>query len=260
MLDRLRSKKPRLASALPLAFVVTVSCGDSSLLLKPPLMAGCQKAGLPKCPELSDGVIQYVDGDKAKAEATIRVALVGASPEKVQALVLVLKSLPGASDRLAGVIDFLEGKGSSGASSTLSSGASSEAGNPSGGTEISGFTHLRAATIEIVGNPRAKGCEALTYAGASEARGLCLEVAEGPLVVTDLQWPDGCPAETFAAAGNSDQPIWFLHTENGKGFVMHGGALIVPAGAPFFAGHRFAGATATQPSLPCAVTWAGRRP
>jgi hypothetical protein len=104
----------------PLAFALALlglaSCGNTSLILKPPLVAGCQRAALQSCPELADGVIAYVEGDKEKAEAKIREGIAGAAPEKVKVFIKALEALdqlPG-SEKFMGpvhdVIAMLEGK------------------------------------------------------------------------------------------------------------------------------------------------------
>lgn len=241
--------------------LVALSCGGSSLLLKPPLMAGCQKAGLPKCSELADGVIEYIDGDKDKARASLHNAVAGVEPAKVQAVVLLLKSLP-SSKELDEVIAILEGTSppsgpgapSAGEAATTSSTAASA------GTEVSGFTHLRAATVLVPGNPQTRNCSALLYAGAVPLTSLCLRAEAGPLVITDLEWSESCPAETFALTGDPDQPIWFLRSAVGHAYSMHGGALIVPAGASFTVGHRLTSGFPLPTTASCAITWAGRRP
>jgi hypothetical protein len=253
------------------------SCGSTSLILKPPLVAGCQRAALRSCPELADGVIAYVEGDKEKAEEKIREGIAGAAPEKVKVFIKALEALdqlPG-SDKFMGpvhdVIAMLEGTAppSSQSSAAESASPSGSAVASSGGTASStsttpanaaGFSHLRAATAVVVGNPQAKTCTALTYAGGASPSALCLRAAIGPLIITDLDWSPGCGAETFVLAGDPDQPIWFLRSDEGRAFSMHGAALIIPADAPFFIGHRMTSATPLRPSVACAVTWAGRRP
>lgn len=262
-------RRGALARIYFLAFFPLASCGDSSLILKPPLMAGCQKAGLPKCSELSDAVIAYVDGDKEKAEAKIRRAVIGAAPDKVQLLIKALKALdnlPG-SDKFMGpmhdVIAMLEGKplAPTDAAPEVATNVSGAPTAPSAATSgIDAWTRLRASTALIIGNPYTKSCTAISYAGAAPiVSSLCFRAAIGPIIITDLEWSQGCPAETFALAGDPEQPLWFFLSEEGRSFAMHGAAFIVPAEKPFFVGHRLT-SSSPLPSTSCTVTWAGRRP
>jgi hypothetical protein len=254
----------------PLTLLALASCGSSSLILKPPLMVGCQKAGLPKCPELADGVIEYVDGDKEKAEATIRGAVVGASPDKVQLLIKALKeldSLPG-SDKFMGpmhdVIAILTGKSPAATRETPGLTANEPGVSLTSSVDASGqaspWTRLRASTARIVGNSQTTTCTALSYAGAAASiSSLCLRATIGPIIITDLEWSQGCPAETFALAGNPDQPIWYFRSDEGRSFAMHGAAFIVPDDTQFVVGHRLT-SSSPLPTASCGVTWAGRRP
>jgi hypothetical protein len=233
-----------------------VSCGGgSTMLLKPPLVMGCQRAGLPRCPAIADGVIQYIDGDKDKARVTIRDALLGLNPEQVRTLLTVLKSLP-SSDALNEVIALIEG-GPDTATSSSSPGGTARSSAASSSIDPA-FTHLRASTVIVPGNPSARTCSTLVYESAPNLPSVCLSAVTGPILVTDVEWLEGCPVETFALAGDTDQPIWFLRTEAGHGLSVHGASLFVPSGTTLTLGHRSAGPL--TPNVACAITWAGRRP
>ena len=89
-------------------------------------------------------------------------------------------------------------------------------------------------------------------------RSICVHAAIGPILITDLEWSAGCPAETFVLVGDTARPTWFLRAEESRGFSMHGAALVVPEGETLFVGHRLTSKTPLR-SLGCAVTWAGKR-
>ena len=111
-----------------------------------------------------------------------------------------------------------------------------------------------------VGNSQTTTCTALSYAGAAASvSSLCLRATIGPIIITDLEWSQGCPAETFALAGNPDQPIWYFRSDEGRSFAMHGAAFIVPDDTQFVVGHRLT-SSSPLPTASCGVTWAGRRP
>ncbi len=89
---------------LVLVLLALVSC-ENSTILKQPLVIGCQEAHIPpkSCPDLADGVIAYIDGEKEKAEAKIKDAVRDAAPGNVKMFIKALKEL----DRLPGSDSFM---------------------------------------------------------------------------------------------------------------------------------------------------------
>jgi len=281
--------EPMRAVWLVACLLVLSSCGVSPLL-KPPLVAGCLQARIPEnaCPDLADGVIAYIEGDQEAAEVKIRNAARRATPEQITAFAEALDDLdrlPG-SEKFMGpvreVISLLEGRApartresQSNAAEALDdppSTASTKRRQSSHGTaaaEARGDlqpsestespSSLRSATVIVPGNRYARPCAAFSYAEGPQQPGTCLRVSLGPMVITDPEWTGGCSFETFVLAGDPEEPIWFLRTDEGKPFSMHGAALLVPADVPMFVGHRLPASLQLQSFVACAVTWAGRR-
>src|SRR5688572_26924424 len=59
-------------------------CGATSMMIKAPVSEQCTAQGVKSCPELVDGVLMYVDGDKVGANAKFRVVAAQNSPEALK--------------------------------------------------------------------------------------------------------------------------------------------------------------------------------
>jgi hypothetical protein len=79
-----------------LVFILPVlcGCGSAQLVLKSPVESQCSKAGLKGCPELTDGVLIYADGDKVKGKEHLLKGAAQNAPEKVRQFAKALKELP----------------------------------------------------------------------------------------------------------------------------------------------------------------------
>jgi hypothetical protein len=117
---------------------ILCGCGSAQLVLKSPVEDQCGKAGLKGCPELTDGVLFYVDGDKVKGKDHLLKGAAQNAPAKVRQFAKALKQLP--LDKIPGgnkytklvleVIDILAG----------ASGGGGVDGGP-GGTQDENGTH-----------------------------------------------------------------------------------------------------------------------
>ncbi|HEY3819804.1 MAG TPA: hypothetical protein VGL81_21710 [Polyangiaceae bacterium] len=80
--------------AMPLLF----GCGAAGLVLKSPLTDKCTDAGLKGCPVIVDGVMDYVEGNKAEGLEKLKKGAAENAPENVQefaAMIQPLMKLPG---------------------------------------------------------------------------------------------------------------------------------------------------------------------
>src|SRR5262245_31491263 len=96
-----------LVFALPLL----VSCGGVQIILKSPVEDRCSKAGLKGCPELTEGVLLYVEGDKVKGKETVLKGAAENAPEKVRefaAAIKELKNIPGATNYVKPLIEIAD--------------------------------------------------------------------------------------------------------------------------------------------------------
>ncbi|HEX3344933.1 MAG TPA: hypothetical protein VHS09_10190, partial [Polyangiaceae bacterium] len=96
MIETLRARASVAVGSL--AMLVLPGCGAAQVVLKGPLADKCTDAGLRGCPELVDGVLEYVEGNKPAGTAKLKKAAAANAPDKVQefaAMLQPLMKLPG---------------------------------------------------------------------------------------------------------------------------------------------------------------------
>jgi OOP family OmpA-OmpF porin len=102
------------ARLVPILFPLVAGCGAAQIsvgatgALKPPIADRCTGAGLLGCPDIVDGAMVYLGGDKPRGKDTMVRAAGQNSPEKVKSFAVSIRqipvnTIPGASN-YAGVI------------------------------------------------------------------------------------------------------------------------------------------------------------
>ena len=258
-----------LAAFSLIAAALVAGCGGSSLALKAPLADKCADAGLKRCDELTEGVLAYVEGDRAGGTARIqRVALDNdaARLKKLAGLLRAAGSAPGLGafkaqlDDVAALLDA--GGGEAAGAPAPDPSAKAEAKADAKAEARGGATddaRTKTVTAILAGHPRAYACAPLgkttqTYAGST-----CLRLGIGPLVISDLVTSASCPGDILVMAGPSDAPAWVVGiVPPRERFAMHGARLVVaPEDELVVAVH----ATAALPrDASCGVTVSMRRP
>lgn len=84
----MRSMRP-LILMLPLLW----ACGGASVVLKSPVESKCTSAGLKGCPEMTDGVLLFVEGKKEEGKVKLMEAAGANTPAKVKKFVKLIKQL-----------------------------------------------------------------------------------------------------------------------------------------------------------------------
>jgi hypothetical protein len=80
------------------ACALATGCAAGSMMVKGPVQQQCAGYGLQACPELVDGVVLYLDGEKAAARLKLKRALAKNSPAQIRPFAKVLKdTVPGAA-------------------------------------------------------------------------------------------------------------------------------------------------------------------
>jgi hypothetical protein len=274
-----------LVFSLLLAPILT-SCGSVQIILKPPVEQQCGTAGLKGCPELTDGVLLYVQGQKAKGKDQLIKAAAQNAPEKLKKFAQALKELqkiPGVSGYMREVLEVAD---------IL---ASSQGGADASGAPVAGVP-VAVAGVPVAGVPvgvavapgprrrRRPGTRPedldVMYATAdfdgpregsivapeiSSAKGpcgglagytYCVWVTTGPLVVTELSTSPGCPVGLIAGAARSGpvigSPRWFTRNPPRLG----GARMFVRDGESLFIGMQAPAGGDTH----CNMSWAGFRP
>lgn len=251
-----------------------------STLVRGPVDDQCQAHGLKGCPELVDGAVAYLEGDKARAARKLRRAGALNSPEQLQQFAGALRRLGAASDAGKPLVEVaallaeqqpvtptpvVVAPAPVAAATTAPTIVVSPpiAERPRGPTpEQLALLALTAQddpmrlVTESVGlaSPTGMECE---VAGSPA---VCIRRKQGPLVVTDVVASEECAGRALLVAADTDTPAFGL-------------LWALPARAPGVQGGRFAVGggqwlfvAVKAPSKPqasdrgCFLTWSGFRP
>ncbi len=269
------------AWGLRLALALCAGCSGASLLLKSPVQKACEEAGLQGCPDVADGVLLYIDGNKEEGKKKLVSGAADNSPEDVQKFAAALRQLeniPGVSAytakvvEVAKILDKQSGGGSGddsgdeekpkkrGKSKGDDSGDDSAPAEkpekskpappaPPGRAVITADTdpsRFKSGMVKPSGDSK-KSCNAPNATGSAS----CVKAVKGPLVVTDIHASQSCMPDLFVYAGAIDgEPTWLL---GGAALAVHGARLLVGEGEGLIIGVR-------QASDGCSVLWSGFKP
>lgn len=246
-------------------------CGAATLVVKEPVSNQCSSAGLKGCPELTDAVLKYVDGDKTGSEEKLRAVAKLNSPEQVkrfaEAIRPVGESIGGdAGKSLEAIATILLDAGSStGGDKTNVAGAASAGGGTSPSKAGASrpqpnldIESLRTGMARPASDPKASACDATAPAQGDSKQCKTVRVFLGPLVVTNVFASGGCPDELFVMAGRSERPHWVLRALPSAPLNV-AGQFVVEEGEELFVFARSAG-TSLEDDARCSVVWSGFRP
>jgi hypothetical protein len=244
--------------------------------MKSPISNQCSSTGLNGCPELTDGVMEYVGGDKTVAEKKLRAAAAANSPEKLRVFASALEPIGSiiggdAGAALKSVAAILadaqtpdaptaKASGQGGAKATAlgrpTTSLENETGSPLQGHAPNVVVEaLRAGTERPAVDPRVTPCGGVLGGDAKCGR---VRVFVGPLVITNAYASGGCSDELFLLAGRLEKPHWILLNPSGAAMNVSG-QFILEDGEELFAGYRTTNAAAKD-DVKCAITWSGFRP
>jgi OmpA-OmpF porin, OOP family len=83
----------QLTRILPVLLPLLAGCGGG-MLIKAPIEDRCNQAGLTGCPDLVQGTIVYIGGDKVNGKAQILAGAGQNAPEKVKVFANTIRTLP----------------------------------------------------------------------------------------------------------------------------------------------------------------------
>lgn len=265
----------RIAVSVVISVALAASgCGAAQLAMKGPIADQCSSAGLKGCPELTDGVMEYMGGDRALAEKKLRAAAAKNSPDQLRVFASALGPIGSGiggdiGTAIKGVAAILlEGEtadapavkasGTAGTTASHRPTASIGAAQPGGQAQPPPnvvVEELRAGSERPASDPRAATCGGVF---GSDSRCGRVRVFVGPLVVTNAYTSGGCPDELFLSAGRLEKPHWILLNLPGAAMNV-AGQFILEDGEELFVGVR-ATAAAPKDDVKCAITWSGFRP
>ncbi|MBX3219136.1 MAG: hypothetical protein KF795_01375 [Labilithrix sp.] len=257
---------PRIARACAIGLVALAGCGGGAWIVKKPVAEQCSSAGLQKCEDLTDGLVQYVEGDKAGAEPKLRAAAKANSPEKIRAFTDALKpitSVLGSEQQASidGIIAILAGDGAEPAAQpepkALARAPESAVETAAAATEAHRPDLVRTGMAKPATDPRATACETGPL-GGDESRCRRVRAIVGPFTVTNLYASGGCPDEVFAFAGRAENPHWFIGALPNAPINVNG-SFAVEDGEALFVGVRATGKDPPKADSKCTIVWSGVR-
>lgn len=271
------------------AFLVALTACSAlpvSALIRAPVDSKCQSYGLRGCPELVDGAIAYVEGNKPLAIQKLDAARALNTPAQLKQFAAALRTIGEASDSgqpLVEVAALLSGEGQD--AKIVVSDASHVAGpaqppapitTPSGPTAVAPAASAdngrrRSRSEEYVllaltapNDPMRQVTETVLVSDAAAATcqilgsaGTCARRRQGPVIVTDVVASEECGSRVYLLAAESDTPafgyLWMLPT---RPEGIHGGRFAVRGGEWVFVGVK--PPIKPQPNdRACFVTWSG---
>ncbi len=253
--------------------LLCMSCVSAGLVLRQPLEERCQATGLHACDRVVDGMVHYVEGDKARATADLAAARDQNSPENVKKFVAaaeLVTRLPGASDYtkpLGEALVLLQSTDASAAPTATTPAAAaapvrttSEAPPLLQAPAQEVLKTANAATdpsriVDGIFSPGAEhipfSCHKVTPGGAT-----CAIVARGPLFLTDVWMLDPDCAGHFLAVVTNGHPRWVMNEPR----QLAGAQLLVRDRELLVIGQRTTSGGADAEMHACDILWSGYRP
>lgn len=266
-----------------------VGCSGASVILKTPIANECAATGLKGCPEIADGMLLYVEGDKAQALRSLAAGAAQNSPVEVRRFadaVAALEAVPGAAPYAATLQEavqvLLANAGTAQEPNSVVPAGSIPPSNGEGQVHQAPGTHVLTADTDP---SRSRSGVAEPYAGNREP-GWCRQIIgevstcsvlhRGPLFVTDVaSLGPACAGQFVAVLGKSGRPKYLLSGP----FDMHGARLLLAPDDTLVAGQveqrTASGITPpavsasdeaavvleeTDPRFQCRLLWSGFQP
>lgn len=272
------------------AWASVAGCAAGSMMVKGPVRQKCTGYGLQGCPELVDGVVLYLDGQKSEARAKLKLAVAKNSPQQIRPFASVLKeTVPGEAG--AEIAEILTGeiqvalasptpaddalpavppRVSSPAPSALASiPAAHDTDEEEGAPErvrsvVNGSEPVLLALAASVDPSRmlTESVTPLRDASRHECEVLgkpsvCVRRQAGPMILTDVIAPAGCTLELYVGAADLGGKLRWAFPVTPAG--THGAHFFVRGDEQLTVAVR--GGTVTQAGdVRCAAVWSGFRP
>jgi hypothetical protein len=286
------------ATAAGIAVLATAAgCASARMILGEPVADECTSAGLKGCPELTEGVLLYVEGKPSEGTAKLEEGARENEPGKLREFAGTIEkvtSLPGISSYTAqvhAVAAILAGSAQEQEAASAKEKAAAVARiaerekakrrralsqvpeetadgvvpvdvdltDESGGASSRTFLRpspppeIQGGTTVPIAETGALPCQVGAPIGATM---LCLTVAVGPLILTDLHTGGECRSELFVLAGAPEAPRWALALPAHSPVHVTGARLYARVTEPI----AIAVPVSPRADARCAVTWSGAKP
>ncbi len=273
--DRLAEMRLPLLAAL----LILPACGGVSLIIKDPIVEKCTSAGIQGCPDLTDGVVLFVEGNQDEGKSKVLHGTAANSPEQLREFATILQlvgKIPGATGYMGPVLEVAkiildeakkkpEGKGKKPLEGEIVAEGRERELKPAPPIVPQGLPgpdrFLTADTdmdrlVSGIAAPALSPSHVSCASPIDLATAWCITAAKGPFVVTDLRAGPGCLADIFASAGDAGARSWSLAGSPLAPLTVHGGRLLVRTGEALVLGAGGKGAGESR----CTVVWAGFKP
>jgi hypothetical protein len=262
-------------------------------LIRSPVDSKCRSYGLQGCPELVEGTVAYVSGDKALAESKLKEAAARNTPDQLQKFAGVLRDIASTTDAakpLADVAVILT-QPKAGAVAVVTTAApplgapaptsataqGPAAAQPASARDSAGASSIadrrgiaeRLALYALTAreDPSRRFAETIEVSDApgvpcqiAGSPATCLRRKRGAITVTDVIASEECAQRVFLAAADSDTPAFgLLWTVPARVQGVHGAAFTVQGGQWLFVAVK-PRAKLQSSDQGCFVTWSGFQP
>lgn len=236
-----------------LTVLLVVGCGGSlsTAELRSPLEARCNAAGLSGCPVLAEGVVQYVEKNHGAAGKNLQLAADVNDPDKLRAFVAAEKIAAASqanetSLEVSAALGSLANLAKAPAPTTTSAVATDEGG-------ATGPSRTRSGTVLAA----ASGGQPCKSKKGDRAPCLQRRAVIGPITITDLDSPGGCPDELLVFVGEAYDPDWIVSSSTR--LATRGGSYSVPESQILWVAVRGKTGAQLSTSDACTVSWKGTR-
>lgn len=264
--------KNALGATLVLAAATSLlGCAPLEGDIKTPVAKQCASSGLKGCPEITEGVAAYVEGEKDTGDRHLRAAAAENTPLQLHQFAVALRPLVSSTpdhtgDAMRAAVESLTRATPREHRAVAKTEAKGET-KP----EAPAAAHVSLATHTTLTAPREDELRAGTEMPATaehaaacggifgnDPKCVLTKVLVGPLVVTNAYTSGGCPDELFLAAGHLEKPHWVLLRVS-RAPMNVTGQFVLEDGEELYAGVR-ASDKAPKDDPKCAITWSGFRP
>jgi hypothetical protein len=247
-----------IAAALPALAALNIGCGASTFL-KGPIEDQCTKTGLKGCPEITEGAIDFIDGDKAKGTELLEKGCARNSPKELKDYadaILLFKDIPGLSKYMGPVLEvatIIKG------AKTNTEDAIREPGQPTQEHGASASTTPKIVTGRVTPTTSGRRFTCFADKGAS-----CVRLSLGPLMITDVSITRECGnAAVLFSIGEGIDDEGIDDTGTARWVVagpVSSGHWLVPEGEELAAGLLSQPGSDEATRKRCAISFAAQKP
>lgn len=253
---------------------IVCGCGGSArLVLESPVAERCTSAGLDACPQLTEGVMLYMEGKPEAARPKLEEAAGANSPEKIREFsdgLQMLQRIPGAGSYvgpLAEIAAMLSSPKKQEPAPKAVQAKSVVARVPESVPVVNlddeplpvkaPAKTVEGGTVVPAYENGGQACQVASFlATVPSTSGVCAVAAQGPITVTDLHVSGDCPSDLYVLGSAATGPRWAVRVPGKNPLRVSGARLGVRTGETL----TVATPAAAKADPRCAVTWSGEAP